>query len=184
MSDDNERNPRISPEDAVDGPVYAHLRRLAASYFRNQQAQTLEPTALVHEAWLKMANAADGAADDDAGFRDRGHFLATAATAMRHILVDKARRRGVRGVRITFGDHHQATPDASNELDLLALDDALESLAKLDARKARIVELRFFTGASIEEAAEAMGIARSTVTEDWRLARAWLATTIAGTPPA
>jgi len=152
--------------------VYEELRSLAAGYFRRQPAShTLQPTALVHEAFLKMAG------PDGAGYRGRGHFMAVAATAMRQILIDRARRRGAAkhgGERRRLTLHENIGGDEEREIDLLALDDALHRLAALDERKSRIIELRFFGGASIEETAEALGIARSTVTEDWRMARAWL----------
>lgn len=176
--------------------VYGELHALAAAHFRSQQpGQTLQPTALVHEAYMKMVGSGERA------YRSRSHFMAVAAQAMRQILVDRARRRKAvrhggglhrvpfdenalvvdsRGARAEGGVGAPARGGAgadalSADLDLIALDMALRRLAALDERKARIVELRFFSGMSIEQTAEALGIARSTVTEEWRLARAWIA---------
>lgn len=154
--------------------VYDELHAIARHVFRDQPAaQTLQPTALVHEAYIRLVGDAEGPR-----FECRAHFMAVAAKAMRHILVDQARRRraakrGGGAQRITL--HETSLGDTTDEVDVLALDDALERLAEMDERKAKIVELRFFGGLSIDETAEALSIARSTVTEDWRMARAWLA---------
>ena len=164
--------------------LYDELRRLAGSYFRNQPADhTLQPTVLVNEAYLKLIESPNLAAND------RQHFLAIAARAMRQILVDHARgkkreKRGGDGAgnaqqpkkwqRITLSDVSTPTPD--HVIDLIALDEALTELAAKDERKARLIELRFFGGLTLEETSEALNIARSTASEEWRFARAWLST--------
>lgn len=156
--------------------VYEELRRIADRNFGDQPAgHTLQPTALVHEAYLKLADR------DDAPWRDRTHFLATAATAMRHILVDHARakgsgKRGGGRKRITLDERLRASPESS--VDILSLDEALRELAEIDERKSRVIELRFFAGLSIEETAEALDVSVATVNTDWRFARAWIARTL------
>lgn len=153
--------------------VYDELRRLARRYLaRERDGHTFQPTDLVHEACVKLADAPGGA------FRDRLHFLATAARAMREILVDHARarladKRGGGALRVTWVDGIAGTTDAGP--DVVALDDALRRLAEVDARKARMVELRFFGGLTIEEIAQALDVSHMTVSSDWRMARAWLA---------
>ena len=153
--------------------VYDELRALAHAYFRgNGPVQTLQPTALVHEAYLKLAG------KKGVEYRGRSHFMAVAATAMRQILVDRAReheslKRGGGWARITLDQ--AAVLAADNEVDTLALHDVLQRLAEFDQRKARIAEMRFFGGLGLEQIAEVVGVARSTVAEDWRVARAWLA---------
>jgi len=159
--------------------VYAELRRLAAARLAGEKAgHTLEPTALVHEAYLRLVGPADAGRWDG-----RGHFFAAAAEAMRRILVEAARRkrRGKRGgdrvrvdlSRVSLG---AAGPDA----DVLALDEALAQLAAEDPRKAALVRLRFFAGLSLEDAADALGISRATASRDWTYARAWLFDRLAG----
>lgn len=137
---------------------------------------TLQATALVHEAFLRLA------AMQAPSWGDRRHFYAVAAQLMRHTLVDHARganaeRRGGGWRKITLGD-----PEGAREtpVDLLALNEAIEELAKLDARKARVVELRFFGGLSVEETAEVLSVSKPTVVLDTRLARAWLYSRIRG----
>jgi RNA polymerase sigma factor (TIGR02999 family) len=162
------------PADAWMPLVYDELRRLADRRFGEElRGRTLQPTALVHEAYLKLAER------EDPPWHDRTHFLATAATAMRHILVDHARarateKRGGGWRRITLDEGLGATQQGS-EVDILSLDDAVERLAALDPRKAKVIELRFFAGLSIEETAEALGVSHMTVSSDWRFARAWIA---------
>lgn len=168
----------IQPSDPHADPaapwdqLYAELRRLAAGMLRSERAEhTLQPTALVNEAFLKLGEETP---------RDRAAFFAAAATAMRRILVDHARsrnrlKRGGSAQRYTLNTGDLGAESPSDAVDLLALDEALDELVELDARKARLVELRFFAGITIEQAAEALGIARSTATEDWRFTRAWLA---------
>lgn len=150
--------------------LYAELRGLAGSYLRRENTgHTLQPTALVHEAFLRLAS-------QKLEWRDRSHFLAIAAQTMRRILVDHARRRLAgkrgRGERLMV----TAPPADSGDLalDLLALDDALQALASNDSRAAKVVELHFFGGLAVAEAAEALGISAATAKRDWTFARAWL----------
>lgn len=166
-------------EDHLVPLLYDELRRLAAGYLaRRPKGQTLQATALVHEAWMRLAErgGATGA--------DRGHFLALAATVMRQLLVDHARENGAlkRGggwARVTLGDALEGEP-GSDEVDLLALDEALTRLAKLNPERARLVELRAFGGSTLEEAAEALGISRSEAARRWRIVKAWLASQLHG----
>lgn len=158
--------------------VYEQLRALAASYFRREpENHTLQPTALVHEAYLKLVDQAD------ARCKDRAHFFAVAAQAMRRLLVDHARRR--RAAKRRTPQHVTiAVADADapfrDELNLLALDEALDRLARLDPRQARTVELRFFGNLTNEEVAEVLGVSPGTVKGDWRVARAWLLHALGG----
>lgn len=152
--------------------VYDALRALAADLFLNERRNhTLEATALVHEAYVRLVQQRDMA------WNSRGQFFVIAAKAMRNILVDHARgkgrqKRGGGWDRVTL----DAVPgeEGPGVLDMLALDDALSRLAAMDERKARLVELRFFAGLSSEDAAKVLGISRSTAAEEWRMARAWL----------
>jgi RNA polymerase sigma factor (TIGR02999 family) len=155
--------------------LYPELRAIAARCFRGQPADhTLQPTALVHEAWVRIA----AAADDGLAERDRSHFLALAATAMRQILVDHARRR--RAVKRGGGERprpllgHEAITEVVRD-DLPEIDVALTRLAAHDARMARVVELRFFGGLTVPEVARLLDVSVTTVESDWRFARAWLA---------
>jgi RNA polymerase sigma factor (TIGR02999 family) len=154
--------------------VYGELRQLAGGYFRQQgQGHTLQPTALVHEAYLKLVH------QPTATFRSRAHFMAVAARAMKQILIDRARRadalaRGGGRQRVALDDEAAAKEEAA-AFDILALDTIMIRLASLDERKAKVVEMRIFGGMSIEEVSEALDISRTTVTKDWRMARAWLA---------
>jgi RNA polymerase sigma-70 factor (ECF subfamily) len=154
--------------------VYAELRGLAGSYLRQQRHDhTLQPTALVHEAYLKLGG------HEGAGWKDRAHFIAVAATAMRQILTDHARRRSAEK-RGGGGDWEKVSldravlPVGEEAVDVIALDECLTKLAALDARKHRIVELRFFGGLSVDEVAEVVGVSKTTVENEWRAARAWL----------
>ena len=154
--------------------VYGELRRLAAHYLKGERpGQTLQPTALVHEAYLRLLK------DRPERWQNRAHFSAIAAHSMRQILIERARardalKRGGGQPRVTFDEGLQAAvPERS--FDMVALDAALTRLAELDAGQARIVELRFFGGLSIEETAEATGVSPATVKRHWALARAWLA---------
>ena len=154
--------------------VYGELRRLAAHYLRGERpGQTLQPTALVHEAYLRLLK------DRPERWQNRAHFSAIAAHSMRQILIERARardalKRGGGQPRVTFDEGlHVAAPERS--FDMVALDATLTRLAELDAGQARIVELRFFGGLSIEETAEAIGVSPATVKRHWALARAWLA---------
>lgn len=155
--------------------VYDELRRLAASYLRRERpGQTLQATALVHEAYVRLIG------EKAQHFNNRTHFLAIAALSMRQILVQRARarhaaKRGGNPERITLDEHlFAARAGGPPEIDVVALDAALEKLATLDVRQAKIVELRYFGGLSVEEAADALGISPATVKRDWTLARAWL----------
>jgi RNA polymerase sigma factor (TIGR02999 family) len=153
--------------------VYSELRRQARRALRREgEGHTLQATALVHEAWLRL----DG--QHDARWESRAQFLAVAAQMMRRVLVDHARtrralKRGGGETQVTLGDADNAVaaPDA---VDVLALDDALARLAILDPRKARLVELRYFAGLSIPEAAAALDISPATVGREWAVARMWL----------
>jgi RNA polymerase sigma factor (TIGR02999 family) len=155
--------------------VYDELRRLAASYIRRERpGQTLQATALVNEAYIRLIS------ERAHNFQNRTHFLAIAALSMRQILVQRARRRNAakRGgdpERITLDE--QLLPGGGRgpgDVDVLALDAALERLAALDERQAKVVELRYFGGLTVEETADALGISPATVKRHWTLARAWL----------
>jgi len=158
--------------------VYEELRALAGSYARGGRPdQTLQPTALVHEAFLRLVDVPAGE------WTDRAHFFAVAATAMRQVLADQARRRGAqkRGSgwdKVTLAG--VALPGEQDGLDLLALDTALRELAALDERKHRVVELRFFGGLTVEEAARVLDVSVSTIESEWRAARSWLAVRLKG----
>lgn len=148
--------------------VYEDLHRIAGEYLRRERADhTLQPTALVHEAYLKVAHRDQ--------WKSATHFRAVASNAMRQVLVDHARRRGRqkrRGDRVLLTTNVAFEPD--RDVEVLALDEALSALAELDARKSRVVELRFFGGLTAREAAETLGIAQKTAEADWYFARAWL----------
>jgi RNA polymerase sigma factor (TIGR02999 family) len=153
--------------------VYAELRRLAHHYMAGERpGHTLQTTALVHEAYIRLIDL------DRMAWRDRAHFFAMAATMMRRILVDSARQR-LRdkrggGVSVTSIDENQLA--ASPGVDVVALDDALDQLSAMDPRQCRIVELRFFGGLTIEETAAALDISSGTVKREWVSAKAWLQT--------
>ncbi len=159
--------------------VYDELRHLAASWFHGASAgQTLQPTALVHEAYIKLVG------QEQARWNDRNHFFAVAAKAIRQVLIDHARHRGAskRGgglQRVSIEDAAEQ-PRGERGLDVLALDEALARLAELDPRKSQIVELRLFGGLTGEAIAAALGISRNTVDSDWQVARAWLRTQLKG----
>lgn len=155
--------------------AYEELRALAAALFAKQSAShTLQPTALVHEAYLRLVD------QTAVAWNDRTHFFRVAAKAMRQILVDHARGRGAqkRGgahQRISLDEVEAAT---SQDIDLLALDEALNRLAAVDHRLAAVVELRFFAGLSVEEAAATLAVSPRTVEMDWKMAKAWLSKTL------
>jgi RNA polymerase sigma factor (TIGR02999 family) len=156
--------------------VYDELLRIARRYMRQRSPQTLQTTALAHEAYLRLVGV------QGLRWQDRAHFFAVAAQMMRRILVDAARARAAAkrhggALRVTFREE-LAIP-AGQDRNLLALDDALSALAKLDARKARVVELRFFGGLRVEETAEVLKISPDSVMRDWRLAKPWLAREVA-----
>ena len=156
---------------AVLPVVYDELRNIAHRYLRNERpGHTLQSTALVHEAYLRLKR-------QDAGqFANRAHFVAISAQLMRQILVEYGRRRRTAkrdgGERLILEDALQLGHDKC--MDVVALNDALEELAKLDARQSQIVEMRFFGGLSIEEAADVLGISPATVKREWATARLWL----------
>lgn len=153
--------------------LYAELRRLAAALTNKlNPGQTLQPTALVHEAYLRLVR------NEDPGWDGRRHFFAAAAQAMREILIERARRKGtlkhgghVQRIALTEGLAWIEPPGS----DLLALDEAIQQLRAEDAHLAEIVQLRYYTGLSIEETADLVGESASTLKRDWRFARAWLA---------
>jgi RNA polymerase sigma-70 factor, ECF subfamily len=153
--------------------VYDELRRVAAMHLaRERPNHTLQPTALAHEAYLKLVD------QTRAQWKDRAHFLAVAAEAIRRILIDHARlhraaKRGSGDARLTLS-FAADVPEPQTDVDLIALEDALQRLAELSPRQARVVELRFFAGLDVEETAEAIGVSPRTVKGDWRVARAWL----------
>ena len=152
--------------------VYEELRRQARRALRREgEGHTLQATALVHEAWLRLD------AQHDARWESRSQFLAVAAQTMRRVLVDHARarhaqKRGGNDVQISLGD--VPAMDSADTVDVLALDEALSRLGAMDPRKARLVELRFFAGLSIPEAAAALGVSQATVIREWAVARMWL----------
>jgi len=158
--------------------VYEELKTIARQVFRRERAShTLQPTAVVHEAYMKLAGGATS-------FRDRAHFFAVASQAMRQILVDHARarttaKRGGGAVRMELGDPATPTPTLA---DVLAVDEALSRLAAQDEDQARLIELRFFGGLTVEETAEVLGVSTATVKRDWRIARAFLSRELAATP--
>ena len=153
--------------------VYDELRRQAARYLRNErQGHTLQTTALIHEAYLKLLGY------ERIEWQNRVHFFAIASTAMRRILVDYARerkreKRGGIAENLPLDEALQISADEKS-VDLIALDEALNRLAKLSARQARVVELRYFSGLSNDETAEVLGVSNATVRNDWNLAKAWL----------
>ena len=152
--------------------MYDELRRLARRYISRERAgHTLQPTALVNEAYLRLIDV------KRVRWQSRAHFLAMSARVMRRILVDAARARAYRkrgggALRVTLDEAMLVTGDKSH--DLVALNEALESLAAIDPRKSQVVEMRFFGGLSIDEAAEALQVSGDTVRRDWRLAKVWL----------
>jgi RNA polymerase sigma factor (TIGR02999 family) len=162
--------------------VEGELHRLARRYMRGERpGHTLQPTALVNEAYLRLVGVSR------IRWQNRGHFLAVAARAMRHILVDLARARGyqkrgggVAAVPLDGLDVAGATPGP----DVVALHDALEALAQFDARKSQVVELRYFGGLTVEETAEVLGVSPETVMRDWKFAKAWLLRQLSPDPPA
>ncbi|XHC26922.1 MAG: ECF-type sigma factor [Phycisphaerales bacterium] len=166
----------IRPTDELVAEVYDQLRRVAGRLMADERGRgaghTFQPTALVHEVWLRLG-------DGDYRWNDRTHFLRTAAQAMRRLLVDSARarnaaKRGGNGRRVHAELEHLDVAVPEPDFDLVALDAALDHLEAMDARKADIVRLRFFAGLTIEETAIALGIGRTTVKDEWTHARLWL----------
>ena len=152
--------------------VYRELRRIAGHHMQNERAgQTIQATALVHEAYLKLIDM------KNVDWQHRAHFFAVSAQIMRHILLDRARRRvaakrGGKAAKVNLDDVPDLAGGRAREL--IALDAALSALAEVDVRKARVIELRFFGGLSVVETAEVLGVSQDTVMRDWKLARAWL----------
>lgn len=156
--------------------LYDELRKLAASFLRSEGiGHTLQPTALVHEAYIRMTS-------QRMDWHDRAHFMAIAAKTMRRVLIDHARKRlaGKRGKGESIAVTGPDDQDDGRALDMLALDDALRTLAEKDARAAKVVELQFFGGLNVAETAEALGISAATAKRDWSFARAWLKRELTG----
>ncbi|HXG91157.1 MAG TPA: sigma-70 family RNA polymerase sigma factor [Blastocatellia bacterium] len=172
------RGGREGAFDQLFALVYDELRSLASGYMKRERPDhTLQTTALVNEAYLKLVG------HKDSLLENRLHFFAVAARVMRQILIDHARmrhkqKRGGKAIKISL-DEAMIMPD-ERASDLLALDDALKELAAIDERKSRVVELRFFGGMTIEETAEFLGVSFNTVVRDWDMARAWLYRNIHG----
>lgn len=169
---DRHRDGQAGAVEKLMAMVYDDLRKLAAWQLQSERPDhTLQPTALVHEAYLKLT------AQNPVEWQNKAHFFALAAQIMRHILVDYARgrqreKRGGGQAIVELKEALNLRP--SSDPDLLALDDALKTLAGIDPRKCRIVELRYFGGLSIEETAEALRISETTVRREWTMAKAWL----------
>jgi RNA polymerase sigma factor (TIGR02999 family) len=168
--------------------VYGELRKLAAEKMAQERpGQTLEATALVHEAYLRLVTSGKESAPRDSCWKGQRHFFAAAAEAMRHILVDNARRKrrvkhGGGRQRVAFDDALPAPPEVGD--DLLALDEALGKLAAEDPEAAAVVKLRYFAGLSVEEAAQALDMSRASAYRHWTFARAWLLNELGGDEPA
>ena len=162
--------------------VHDELRKLARGYMRRERVgHTLQTSALVNEAYLRLGQG------DGPQWQNRTHFFAVAAQVMRHVLIDHARRynyekRGGGAQRVDIDDLHGMTEERASEL--IELDEALSTLANLDQRKSRIIELRFFGGLNIDEVAEILGLSPTTVQREWRTARAWLQYFLKGDDPA
>lgn len=172
---DNVREHPASPElPELFEALYAQLRVLAERHFRSQPAGAiLQPTALVHEVFLKLARS------HGLRINNSEHFLAIAARAMRQVLVDDARRReSARSLMTVDPGLLHPSSRTSTVVDVLCMDEAIELLRNHDKRKAAVLECRLFAGLSIEQTAAALGVARSTVAEDWRFARAWVASRV------
>ena len=165
-------NGDATARDDVIRFVYQELRRIADRYLRQERADhTLQPTALVHEAYLRLID------QTQVSWQNRAHFFGVAARMMRRILVDHARtkhrdKRG--GIARTLTLDEAIDLSKGRPADIVALDEALEGLTAIDARKGRVVEMRFFGGLSVEESAEVLGVSPQTVMRDWKLAKAWL----------
>jgi RNA polymerase sigma factor (TIGR02999 family) len=158
--------------DELTPQVYRELKKLAGSYLRRERAgHTLQPTALAHEAFIKLID------QRNVRWRNRAHFFGIAAQAMRRILVDHARARlaGKRGSGCAVVSLDEAIDVSDSRADqLIALDEALKRLAELDPNRGRVIELRYFGGLTLEETAEVLGVSRATVIREWRMAKAWL----------
>jgi RNA polymerase sigma factor (TIGR02999 family) len=160
--------------------IYEELHRIAGRYMRREKpGASLQTTALVNEAWLRLVD------DAQVVWQDRAHFFAVSSQIMRRILVDAARARHAgkrRGQLRHFQLNESIDAGPPRDAELIALDDALDGLARLDGRKARVVEMRFFGGLSVEATAAVLKISPQSVMRDWKLARAWLKREISGTP--
>ena len=158
--------------DQLTPRVYKELRRIAGRFMQNERpSHSIQATSLVHEAYLKLIDV------DNVDWQHRAHFFAVSARIMRHILLDRARsrlaeKRGGNVVRINLDEVPEIWGERAEEL--IALDDALDALANIDPRKARVVELRFFGGLTVQEAAGILEVSPDTVVRDWSMARAWL----------
>lgn len=162
----------LPDQDEMSSSVYKELRKLAAARMRSERTtHTLQPTALVHEAYLRLAG------QPDSVWQDRSRILGLAAHAMRHILVDHARahaagKRGAGAVQVTLDEG--LARSGENAIDVLAVDEALTRLAEFDPRQARILELHFFSGLTFDEIAIEIGVSARTIKRDWTMARAWM----------
>jgi len=165
--------------DQLTPKVYVELHRMAGKYMRNERAgNTLQTTALVNEVYMRLVDAVK------VNWQDRAHFFAVSATMMRRILVDRARARGSakRGgpmAKVNLDDAPEVA-GGKRDREIVAIDEALEELAQMDPRKARVIELRFFGGLSVEETAEVLKISAQSVMRDWKLAKAWLTRELSG----
>ena len=166
---------KLGRSDALDpliGLVYGELRRIAGRQMRSERTgHTLQPTALVHEAFLRLMD------QSPADWQNRAHFYGVAGQLMRRLLVDHARRRGAakRGIPIALNERpFQVGPGSVNTDEILAVDEVLARLAELNPRQARVVEFRYFGGLTVEETAEALGVATRTVKLDWAMAKGWM----------
>jgi RNA polymerase sigma factor (TIGR02999 family) len=165
--------------DRLTPLVYDHLKKLGRQYLRKERADARgEATSLVHQAYLRLMDART------VDWQDRAHFFAVSSTIMRRILVDAARARGsvkrggdLQRVEDPASQHLDSLPAAGTDraVEMCALDDALEALAKREPRRVKVIELRYFGGLTVDETAEALGVSAKTVLRDWKLARAWLA---------
>jgi RNA polymerase sigma factor (TIGR02999 family) len=164
--------------DRLTPRVYRELRRMAGRFMKNESpGRTMQATALVHEAYLKLIEV------ENVDWQHRAHFFAVAAQVMRHILLDAARKRGAakRGgnaPRVNLDEVPDLASNRGNQL--IALDEALTRLGEVDARKARVVEMRFFAGLTVRETAAVLAVSEDTVLRDWRLSRAWLLAELSG----
>ena len=172
------RNGDRAALDSLLPLVYEELRKQASRYLRRERVgHTLQTTALIHEAYLKLVD------QKNVHWQNRAHFFGIAAQLMRRILVDHARtkqraKRGGSDIRVSFNDAN--VMGQSRDLDIVALDEALSHLATIDEQQSRIVELRFFSGLTVEETAEVLGISPATVKRDWSMAKAWLHRELSG----
>ena len=168
----SEEGARMVDQAGISASIYKELRKVAAAKMRSERDNhTLQPTALVHEAYMRLAD------QPDSVWKDRGRILGLAATAMRHILVDHAKaraaeKRGAGAVQVSIDEGMVPTRDSL--VDVLAVDEALTQLEVFDSRQAKVLELHFFGGLSIEEIAQEMKISPRTIARDWTMARAWL----------